>query len=79
MGYNLANLPQNERDQLQADKTAAYLAWQELHGQLSTAQVDQQAAQQPASQRQYYLGRLTEHRRRLAVTITAQKTSLVSR
>jgi hypothetical protein len=66
MGYNLAELPHSEREQVQADKSAAYLAWQEQQGQLSPAQVQQQIAQQPTALRPYFMKKLNEYRQRLA-------------
>ena len=66
MGYNLAELPQSEREQLQAEKIAAYLAWQEQQGQLNSAQVQQQIAQQPAALRPYCLKKFNEYRQRFS-------------
>jgi hypothetical protein len=66
MGYNLADLPHDKREQLQAEKRAAYLAWQEQQGQLSPAEVLQQIAQQSAELQPYFRSKLNEYRQRLA-------------
>lgn len=66
MGYNLAELPHSEREQLQAQKSAAYLAWQEQQGLLNSAEIQQQIAQHSAEFQPYFLSQLNEYRQRLA-------------
>lgn len=65
MGYNLADWPHDEREQLQAEKRAAYLAWQEQQGQLSPAEA-LQIAEQSAELQPYFRSKLSEYRQRLA-------------
>ncbi|WP_253306501.1 hypothetical protein [unidentified bacterial endosymbiont] len=66
MGYNLSDWQHSEREQLQAEKSAAYLAWQEQQGQLSPAEVLQQIAQQSAALQPYFMSKLNEYRQRLS-------------
>lgn len=66
MGYNLAELPHSEREQLEAQKSAAYLAWQEQQGLLNSAEIQQQIAQQSAALQPYFMSKLNEYRQRFS-------------
>ncbi|MEW9809988.1 MAG: DUF3283 family protein [Candidatus Symbiodolus clandestinus] len=62
MPYNLAELPIEAREQLQLEKSAAYLAWQEQQGKLTAAAVQQQIAQQPEALRAYFIEQFNRYR-----------------
>ncbi|MGN5136618.1 DUF3283 family protein [Aeromonas veronii] len=62
MTFNLARLPEGDRQRVQLYKQAAYLVWRCRLGLASRADVAKAITQQPAEYQEYFRDRLNHYR-----------------
>lgn len=62
MTFNLARLPEGDRQRVQLDKLAALLVWQCRRGLVTRSEVAQAITRQPAEYQAYFRSRLNHYR-----------------
>ncbi|TNH91121.1 hypothetical protein CF139_04895 [Aeromonas hydrophila] len=62
MAFNLARLPEQDRQRVELDKQAAFLVWSCRHGRTTREDVAKAVIQQPAEYQEYFRERLNHYR-----------------